>query len=297
MTAYMKKILSLIMACLFLPAMAQEVDTTPVSAPSQQEQLLVYENPTLSVYIGDISYVPMTKGQKTANILTGLFAANEVSIEDASMVEGAKEALVGCLRDVKRFDMKVGEVSPEDMESGRCLVFSAKIIFCNFTEKLNRDFMDKEARIVAYITLTDPKTKRICFNEQVSGSCWLSTYSTMAACREYTQNNLWVDAAAKMRRAYPLRGHMLEKGFEKGKKQKLQDFYIDLGSDHRLFNGANVDVYTVKRIAGRIARQHIGTARVLEVQGNDISLCKVLRDGKLIKEAFDRGSEIAVQVY
>lgn len=295
----MKKILSLLMACLFLPAMAQEatIDTTTVAVPSQQEQLLVYENPTLPVYLGDITYVPMTKGQKTSNLLTGLFAADEVSIEDASMVEGAKEALAGCLRDVKRFDIKVGDPSPEDLESGRCLVFSAKIIFCNFTEKLNRDFMDKESRIVAYITLTDPKTKRVYFNEQVSGSCWLSVFSTMAECREYTQNNLWVDAAAKMRRAYPLRGHMLEKGFEKGKKQKLKDFYIDLGSDHRLFNGANVTVYTVKRIAGRIARQQIGTAQVVEVQGNDISLCKVLRNGNLIKEAFDRGAEIAVQVY
>lgn len=291
------KIFSFLMACLFLPAMAQEIDTTTVAAPSQQEQLLVYENPTIAVYVGDISYVPMTKGQKTANLLTGLFAAGEVSIEDASMVEGAKEALAGCLRDVKRFDMKVGEVSPEDMESGRCLVFSAKVIFCNFTEKLNRTVMDKEARIVAYITLTDPKTKRVYFNEQVSGTCWLSVFNTIAECREYTQNNLWVDAASKMRRAYPLRGHMLEKGFEKGKKQKLQDFYIDLGSDHRLFNGANVDVYTVKRIAGRIARQHIGSAKVLEVQGNDISLCKVLRHGDLIKEAFDRGAEIAVQAY
>ncbi len=295
----MKKILSLLLACLCLPVMAQEatIDTTPVSVPSQQEQLLVYENPTITVYLGDISYVPMTKGQKTSNLLTGLFAADEVSVEDASMVEGAKEALAGCLRDVKRFDMKVGEVSQEDLESGRCLVFSAKIIFCNFTEKLNRNFMDKEARIVAYITLTDPKTKRIYFNEQVSGSCWLSTYSTMATCREYTQNNLWVDAAAKMRRAYPLRGHMLEKGFEKGKKQKLVDFYIDLGTDHRLFNGANVDVYTVKRIAGRIARQHIGTAKVIEVEGNDISLCKVTSKGQQIKDAFDRGAEIAVQVY
>lgn len=296
----MKKLFTLIAsAFLMLPAVAQEVsvDTTTVSVPSQQEQLLVYENPTISVYVGDITYVPMTRGQKTTNLLTGLLASGEISIEDEAMVEGAKEALAGCLRDVKRFDMKVGEVSPEDMESGRCLVFSAKIIFCNFTEKLNRTIMDKEARIVAYITLTDPKTKRVYFNEQVSGWSWLSIFNTMAECREYTQNNLWVDAASKMRRAYPLRGHMLEKGFEKGKKQKLQDFYIDLGSDQRLFTGANVTVYTVKRIAGRIARQQIGTGRVVEVEGNDISLCKVLRHGDRIKEAFDRGAEIAVQVY
>lgn len=291
------KILSLLLACLFLPAMAQEIDTTTVAAPSQQEQLLVYENPTIAVYVGDISYVPMTKGQKTANLLTGLFAAGEVSIEDASMVEGAKEALAGCLRDVKRFDMKVGEVSPEDMESGRCLVFSAKVIFCNFTEKLNNRVMDKEARIVAYITLTDPKTNRVCYSTQVSSVAWLSVFNTIAQCREWTQSHLLSDAAWLMRRAYPLRGHMLEKGFEKGKKQKLKEIYIDLGTDNRIFTDSHVDVYTVKRVAGRIARQYIGSAKVLEVQGNDISICKVTKNAEQIKKAFDRGAEIAVQVY
>ena len=294
----MKKFLTLIAACLFLPVLAQEttLDTTTVSTPSPQEKLLVYENPQIPVYIGEITYQPMTKGQKTASFLTGLLASNEISLEDASMVDGAKMALAGCLADVNRFVVMSGDI-PEDADKERCLVFSAKIIFCNFTEKLNRSVFDKEARIVAYITLTNPATNRVYFNSQVSGVSWLSVFNTIAECREYTQNNLWVDAASAMRRAYPLRGHMLDKGFEKGKKQKLQEFYIDLGSDDRLFNRSTVNVYTVKRIAGRIARQLIGTGTVAEVQGSDISLCKVKKNGEQIKQAFDRGAEIAVQVY
>ena len=87
----MKKIITLVFACIALPMMAQsEMDTTTIATPSAQEQLLVYENPKLTVYVGDITYQPMTKGQKTAGILTGLLN-NEVSIEDEAMVEGAKE--------------------------------------------------------------------------------------------------------------------------------------------------------------------------------------------------------------
>lgn len=294
----MKQIFFLLAAILFFPVMAQEavLDTTTVAVPSAKEQALVYENPKVTVYVGDITYQPMTRGQKTANVLTGLLNS-EISLEDESMVEGAKEALAGCLRDVNRFQVKTGDVSPQDLQSGNCLVFSAKIIFCNFTEKLNHDVMDKEARIVAYITLTDPSNNRVMYNRQVTGYTWLSIFNSIAACREYAQNNLWVDAAASMRRAFPLRGHMLEKGFMKGKKQKLKEFYIDLGTDHRLFLDSHVDVYIVKRIAGRIARQQIGTGVVSDVEGTDISLCRVRSNGEQIKKAFDRGAEIAVQVY
>lgn len=149
----------------------------------------------------------------------------------------------------------------------------------------------------AYITLTSTADNTVVYNRQVSGYTWLSVFHSMAETREYAQNNLWIDAASAMRRAYPLRGHMLEKGFEKGKKQKLQEFYIDLGTNNRTFTNSNVDVYIVRRIAGRIARQYIGSAKVVEVEGEDISLCKIKKNGDLIKQAFDRGAEIAVQVY
>lgn len=279
-----------------MPVMAQEttLDTTTVAVPSAQEQMLVYENPKIPVYVGEITYNPLTKGQKVSTVLTGLINS-EISYEDELMVDGAKEALSGCLRDVNRFVIKSGEVTPEDKD--KALIFSAKIVFCNFTEKLNNHIPDQEARIVAYITLTSASNNTVVYNRQVTGYTWLSVFHTMAATREYTQNNLWVDAAAAMRRAYPLRGHMLEKGFMKGKKQKLQEFYIDLGSDNRIFTGSYVDVYTVRRIAGRIARHYIGSGSVVEVQGEDISLCKVKKKGEQIKEAFDRGAEIAVQVY
>lgn len=293
----MKKIFfSLIAFSLFMPAMAQEisVDTTTVTVVSSQEQMLVYDNPKIPVYIGEVVYEPLSLGKKVSTVLTGLLN-NEISYEDELMVEGAKEALKNCLRDVNRFDIKTGEVRPEDKD--KALIFSAKIIFCNVSDKLNNKIPDKEARIVAYITLTSASDNTVYFNQQVSGYTWLSAFNSMAQTREYTQNNLWVDAAAAMRRGYPLRGHMLEKGFEKGKKQKLQQFYIDLGSNNRLFVNSTVDVYIVRRIAGRIARQYIGSGKVLDVQGEDIALCQVKKHGDLIKQAFDRGAEIAVQVY
>lgn len=293
----MKKIITIVAACMMMitaTAQNESQENATVTAPSPQEQMLVYENPKIPIYLGEITYQPMTTGQQVKNALTGLLS-NEISVEDESMVAGAKEALMGCLNDVNRFVIKTGKVSAED--KGKCLVFSAKIIFCNFTEKLKDHVMDKEARIVAYITLTNPATNQVVYSNQVTGCTWLSIFNSMAECRQYAQNHLWVNAASSLRHAYPLRGHMLEKGFQKGKKQKLKEFYIDLGSDNRLFRNSQVDVYVVKRIAGRIARQYIGSGTVLEVQGPDISICKVTKNGDLIKQSWDRGAEIAIQAY
>ena len=46
-----------------------------------------------------------------------------------------------------------------------------------------------------------------------------------------------------------------------------------------------------------IATDYLGYGKVVEVEGEDISLCKVKKNGEQIKQAFDRGAEIAVQVY
>jgi hypothetical protein len=49
------------------------------------------------------------------------------------------------------------------------------------------------------------------------------------------------------------------------------------------------------RIAGREAKKQIGKLRVEEVQGEDISLCKVQSGGRDIKTALDSGETLVIQ--
>ena len=53
-------------------------------------------------------------------------------------------------------------------------------------------------------------------------------------------------------------------------------------------------VYEVKTIAGREAKSQIGKLRIEEVEGDDISLCKVQSGGKDIKAAIDAGEQLLV---
>ena len=286
----MKKLLTLLAACLAMPAMAQDNNTTV----AVQEQALVYENPTLPVYLGEITYQPLSTADKTTTVLTGL-VNDEVSYEDESMVQGAKEALASVLYEIPRLELKTGEISEEDM--GKCLVYSAKIVFCNFSEKLNNFSFDKEGRIVAFISLTNPATKQVVFNRQIIGSSWLSVFDSVTRCREYTMHNLRVDAARSIRSAYPLRGHMLDRGLVKGSKEKLKRFYIDLGVEQKTLSGMLVDVYIIRRVAGRVAHQFVGSGKIFEVEGANLSVCEVTKNGDKIKDAWERGAEIAVRAY
>lgn len=58
--------------------------------------------------------------------------------------------------------------------------------------------------------------------------------------------------------------------------------------------GQQFNVYILKNIAGREARQEIGRLKVEEVMGDDLSLCKVTRGEKEIKTALDKGETLVV---
>ena len=90
----------------------------------------------------------------------------------------------------------------------------------------------------------------------------------------------------------PLKANILEGA--RAKKTKQKEVYIDLGSREGAFEGLHFGVYVVKTIAGREAKSQIGKLKVEEVEGADISLCKVQSGGKDIKEALDSGQQLQV---
>lgn len=91
---------------------------------------------------------------------------------------------------------------------------------------------------------------------------------------------------------YPWTGSIVEGA--SAKKDKQTEVYVDLGSTHRMYKGAKLIVYSVKTVAGRESRSEIGTLKVEEVQGDDLSLCKVTHGGDKIKQALDAGEALTI---
>ena len=92
---------------------------------------------------------------------------------------------------------------------------------------------------------------------------------------------------------YPLSAKILESAV--AKKDKLKEVYIDLGSKSGAYKDLHFAVYIVKMVGGKEAREQIGKLKVIEVQGEDVSLCKVQSGGKDIKAAMDEGKNVVVK--
>lgn len=61
-----------------------------------------------------------------------------------------------------------------------------------------------------------------------------------------------------------------------------------------MYKDAKLIVYAVRTVAGRESRSEIGTLKVEEVQGEDLSLYKVTHGGDKIKQAIDAGEVLIV---
>ena len=92
---------------------------------------------------------------------------------------------------------------------------------------------------------------------------------------------------------YPLTCQIIERGGIKNDKQK--QVYIDLGSAHGLTTGQTLAIYTIRMIGGKEARSQVARLRVKQIEGEEVSFCKVLSGGKDLKIALDEGLELIVE--
>lgn len=91
---------------------------------------------------------------------------------------------------------------------------------------------------------------------------------------------------------FKMEGTILEVNSEK--KGKAEEVYINLGSMHGVKDAQKFTVYVVREIAGREAKKEIGRLTVKEVEGDDISLCKVQKGGEEILKAIRNEQPIKI---
>lgn len=78
--------------------------------------------------------------------------------------------------------------------------------------------------------------------------------------------------------AFKLNGTILEISATKGAEAK--QVYISLGSAHGVDGKARFKVFELRTVAGRNSRKEIGELKVSAVEGEDLTLCDVVKGGK-----------------
>lgn len=104
-----------------------------------------------------------------------------------------------------------------------------------------------------------------------------------------------VSAASLIEAIAPLHGEILE--IEKINKKKIESLYINLGSDDGVAKGHDFAVMLIRQIGGKQSKTRIGTIEVVEVQGPDISLCKVKKGKEEIFNAHEKEQELCVDSF
>ena len=212
----------------------------------------------------------------------------------AAVVKGISQA-----RRIKAID---GQLTPEEKEQPYTWYVDGTIASISATSKVEtwEDKDKKKHSKTVYkglVSLTlhfkDAHTDEILFSPSFNiTSSDLSWVESAQGAITNAINSLSGRITHYLNLSLPLSANIIEGARDKKDKQK--EVYIDLGSAEGGFKGLHFDVFTVKTVAGREAKKKIGRLKVTDVEGDDISLCKVQSGGRDIKAAIDAGEQLLI---
>lgn len=251
-------------------------------------------NPIFSVAMGEFKYINKAAQETPKGAVLGAVVdilSKQTSTEQPAYLEATKNAISTGLNYARRLSLRgnVQEGQSYDMIAQGTI--EGLSTTTRFVERNGKREIEYRADISVTINLVDPENGKIYSSHNFSIN--EGSYSWMRSIDDAMKNSL-SSLRSRMgyyyNNAYPSKANIIERGYEKRDKQK--EFYIDLGTRDNMYKGIHFKVYSVSIIAGREARKELGKAKIVSVEGDDISLCKVQSGGKAIKEAFDQGRQL-----
>lgn len=262
-------------------------------------------NQIYSITLGDVQYAhhdeKMSAGEAVGKVLTGVLTG-QTSVQATKYEEDVKNAIIKGLSDAYRFryDDSLTPLS-QDVQEGSVIV---DVNITNIQAKSStntwKDSKGKTQTSTYYtgvaeamLTLKDLKTGEVIINQTVKGQGTTSSnFSTTDQAVRDALTRLSNRVTIWLNQYKPLQANIIEGSTAKKDKQK--EVYIDLGSSEGAFAGLHMGVYIVKEVAGREAKTQIGKLKIEDVEGEDISLCKVQSGGKDIKSAIESSAQLMV---
>lgn len=259
-----------------------------------QDNGSVERNPKCMVFVGDM-IIP-TKNN-VASVIAGILQ-QKVMVQDASFLPALKDGVIAGLSGVRR--LIVQKADNAMMETVRSSSMPCYLVEGVVTDLGNTVDVSKNASKSSYsgiasvmLTLKDLKTGQIVSTNKFNQSCTTYSYdSTPAKAVSGAISYVGGDVFTTYMLIFPVHGSIIEKGEATSDKQK--EVYIDLGTAAGVYKGQHFEVDAVQIIAGREAKTKIGELKIIDVKGEDISLCKVSKGGTDIKKAMDKGMKIVI---
>ena len=249
-------------------------------------------NALQNVSVGELNYTVKEQDKTAVETVVGAVLdvlAEQTTTEQPGYADAVRASVVAALGNVRRFvvtDMR--EVAPTDATN---IILDGTVNYISTTRELRTNSDKKKvpefyAQINVTLNLKDAQTGTVINGHtfDVNRTSW-SWFNSVDTAIKDALEGLRSKVTRFYNSAYPYTAHILERGTEKKDKQK--ELYIDLGAQHGLREGTHFDVYIIGSIGGKETRKQIGRLRVKDIEGDEVSLCKVTSGGKDIKAALD----------
>ena len=272
-----------------------------LTATAQKELNTVYK-----IGVGELIYTPPTEGSKATSVIKDVaevLLSDQTTKQQPQYAEAVRASLMNGLSKVILFRPSDGIVSQTDISDGTSSFFidgtiaNISIVSRSETKKDSKGnkYTDTSYRsnVSVTVNLKDPADGSVVdsrtFTISDSDLYWMTSgEKAMTNALE----RLTSKVADYYNHLFPLRASIIERG--ESKKDKQKEVYIDLGAGDGVYKGQQFDVFTVKTIAGKEARTIIGRLKIEEVDGDEISLCKVTKGSDKIKTALDEGHNLLI---
>ena len=258
------------------------------------------ENARKNVSVGELGYTIKEQKQPGLGTVVGAVLdvlADQTTQEQPGYVDAVRANIITALGHVRRFTVTDGLQVVPTAETD--LVIDGTVNYISTTKELRlaSNKKDKVPQFYAQIGVTlnvkDNATGTVIESRmfEVNRSSWSWFNSTDTAIKNALEG-LRSNVVRYFNTLYPFTAHILERGTEKKDKQK--ELYIDLGAMHGLQTGTHFNVYVLGSIGGKETRKQIGRLKVSSIEGDEVSLCKVVSGGKDIKAALDAQQQLLI---
>lgn len=268
-------------------------------AYAQQDKNVVYK-----VAVGEFGYTPQKTGKPSVGdvliaVADAMSSGNTHSTQLPQYAGAVRSTVVSGISCSWRLKATEDGLSQEEIDTDAPVLFADGYI--NNISSITKTDRGSDGKTHNYyrclisvtVNLKNPRTGQVVdsqtFKVSEDDCSWLAS---VEKAMDDARSSLNRKVCNYYGHKYPWTGSIVEGAATKKDKQK--EVYVDLGSAHRMYKGAKLIVYSVKTVAGRESRSEIGTLKVEEVQGDDLSLCKVTHGGDKIKQAIDAGETLIV---
>lgn len=271
-----------------------------LGAEAQEQRNVIY-----TTGINELQYTRKESKPTAGEVITEVLSAivtGETTQDMDKYVDAVQAAVVKGISQARRIKAIDGQLTAEEKDQPNTWYVDGTIASISATSKVDtwEDKDKKKHSKTVYkglVSLTlhfkDAHTDEVLFSPSFNVTASdLSWVESAAGAVSNAINSLPGRITRYLDVNLPLSANIIEGARDKKDKQK--EVYIDLGTAEGGFKGLHFDVFTVKTVAGREAKKKIGRLKVTDVEGEDISLCKVQSGGRDIKTAIDAGEQLLI---